>query len=65
MSKIGKTTDMIEQEAMEKQKRNHSKTASILRNEALNSSYMNDIDKERPTSVPREFISFRRAADEN
>lgn len=36
-----------------------------MKNEALNGSYMQDALKDRPSSIPRDFISFRKAADEN
>ena len=56
---------MIEEEEKQRLRRKQTDTASVLRNEALNGSYMQDLMKDRPSSIPREFISFRKAADEN
>lgn len=65
IAKTGKTSDMIEEEEKQRLRRKQTDTASVMKTLALNSSYYQDVAKDRPSSIPREFISFRNKADEN
>ena len=62
---MGKSQDDIAEDETKRLQRRLNDTASIMRNQALNSSYMQDLDSGRSSSLPKEFISYRKKADEN